>query len=167
MKDPYKVLRKQKKVNSRRKGNNFENIIAKMFNERFKTEEFCRTPGSGAFATTHNLPEHMKVYGDLITPEKFNFIIECKKGYNKVGISDLFKPGCEVWDFIKKSERDAKISGKPSIIIWKQDRKEPLVIIKRSLIEGYNIEGLNLFNEYKIVLLKEIIKLYDYFWFRV
>ena len=94
MKDDFDVspLRKKKKVNSRAKGNRFENKIAKTLNERFDTKEFCRTPGSGAFATTHKLPEYLKVYGDLITPEKFKFIIECKKGYNEEQVSDLLNP---------------------------------------------------------------------------
>ena len=78
MKDEFDItpLKKKKKVNSRAKGNRFENKIAKMLNERFKTKEFCRSPGSGAFATTHTLPEYLKIYGDLITPERFKYVIE-------------------------------------------------------------------------------------------
>ena len=66
-------FKKKKRVNSRRKGNAFEREIAKLLNTRFNTTDFCRSPGSGAFATTHLLPQYMKVYGDLITPENFNF----------------------------------------------------------------------------------------------
>ena len=93
MKDDCDVtpLLKKKRKNSRRKGNNFENKICKTLNERFKTEEFCRTPGSGAFATTHKLPEYLQIAGDLITPSNFRFLIECKNGYSKdLKISDFF-----------------------------------------------------------------------------
>ena len=83
-KNPKKILElenefyKKRPVNSRRKGSNFERAIAKKLNGRFETEEFCRTPGSGAFGTTHkNLPDHLKIHGDLITPERFLYVIEC------------------------------------------------------------------------------------------
>ena len=70
---------KKKRVNSKRKGSTFERKIAKMLNERFDTKEFSRTPGSGAFATSHrNLPEHLRIQGDLITPSNFPFVVECK-----------------------------------------------------------------------------------------
>ena len=57
---------KKKRVNSKRKGSNFERKIAKILNERFETKEFNRTPGSGAFATTHkDLPDHLRIQGTL------------------------------------------------------------------------------------------------------
>ena len=74
-----KKLGKKKRVNSKAKGGAFERQIANILNERFDTKEFNRTPGSGAFATTHQLPEHITVAGDLITPLKFKFCIECKR----------------------------------------------------------------------------------------
>ena len=89
MKDSYdmkKLRKKKKRINSRSKGNSYEREVCKLLNERFETNEFSRTPGSGAFATTHNLPEHLKIYGDVITPIKFKYCIECKKGYNKEDI---------------------------------------------------------------------------------
>ena len=82
---------KKKRVNSKRKGSTFERKIAKMMNERFDTKEFSRTPGSGAFATSHkNLPENLRISGDLITPITFPFVVECKNGYD-VQLDDLFK----------------------------------------------------------------------------
>jgi hypothetical protein len=72
---------KKPRVNSKRKGAAFERKIAKLLNERFDTTEFNRTPGSGAFGTTHALPQHLIVQGDLITPQNFKYVIECKNGY--------------------------------------------------------------------------------------
>ena len=82
--DLSNLRKKPKRKNSRTKGNTFERQIAKALNDRFDTTEFSRSPGSGAFATTHSLPDHLKIYGDLITPQKFKFCIECKKGYNNM-----------------------------------------------------------------------------------
>tara|TARA_R100000426_G_scaffold28209_5_gene23601 strand:+ start:34962 stop:35483 length:522 start_codon:yes stop_codon:yes gene_type:complete len=130
MKDDFDVspLRKKKKVNSRAKGNRFENKIAKTLNNRFGTKEFCRTPGSGAFATTHKLPEYLKVYGDLITPEKFKFIIECKKGYDNEQVSDLLNPKSIISKMIAQAHRDSKKSSRKFLLFIGQNRKEPLAI---------------------------------------
>ena len=123
---PLKKTRK-KKVNSRAKGNRFENKVAKMLNERFETDEFCRSPGSGAFATTHKLPKHLQLYGDLITPEKFRFVIECKKGYNSEGISELLNPKSNTLSMIAQASRDSVRANKKFLLIVGQDRKDPIV----------------------------------------
>ena len=93
---------KPKRKNSRTKGNTFERQVAKLLNDRFKTTEFSRSPGSGAFATTHRVPDHLKIYGDLLTPEKFKFCIECKKGYNNLNLYSLYNNSSELWKFIEQ-----------------------------------------------------------------
>ena len=134
MKDDFDVtpLKKKKKVNSRAKGNRFENKIAKILNERFDTKEFCRTPGSGAFATTHTLPEYLKVYGDLITPEKFKYVIECKKGYDGEQVSDLLNPKSTISKMIDQAHRDSKKSSKKFLLIIGQNRQEPVAITNQT-----------------------------------
>jgi len=126
---------KKKRKNVRQKGNTFENKIAKLFNEVFETTEFMRSPGSGAFATTHKLPEHLKISGDLITPKNFKFIIECKKGYNKEGISSLLNNNSKIYDFIGQADRDAKREIKNFLICWMQDRQKIMVFLRKDLFE--------------------------------
>lgn len=150
MKDNFDVtpLRtaKKKKVNSRAKGNRFENKVAKMLNEKFETDEFCRSPGSGAFATTHKLPKHLQLHGDLITPEKFKFVIECKKGYNSEGVSELLNPKSNTLSMIAQASRDSTRANKKFLLIVGQDRKDPIVFTNEEpaqnsssflLFEGY------------------------------
>lgn len=120
---------KKKRKNSKNKGNKFERDVAKILNETFNTTEFIRSPGSGAFATTHSLPDHMKMSGDLITPKNFPFIIECKKGYNKENIGSIFNPKSNLISFIEQAERDSSREKKDFLVILHQDRKEPLVIM--------------------------------------
>ena len=136
MNDDYDLspLKKKKRKNSRQKGNKFENDVCKILNERFKTTEFCRTPGSGAFATTHTLPKHLTIGGDLITPKNFKFLIECKKGYNKnLQIPELFS--CKSWisGVLYKVLAESEKYQKSPLLIIKQDRKEELVIIPSKL----------------------------------
>lgn len=145
MKDDFDVspLKKKKKVNSRAKGNRFENKIAKMLNERFNTEEFCRSPGSGAFATTHKLPEYLKIYGDLITPENFKFIIECKKGYNEEQISELLNPKSTTLKMIAQAHRDSQKSSRKFLLIIGQNRRDPIAITNEMLlpVKGPTLKG--------------------------
>ena len=166
-------LKKKKRVNSKAKGGAFERQIAKMLNEQFDTQEFSRTPGSGAFATTHQLPEHITVAGDLITPLNFKFCIECKKGYNDQTIYSLLDYNSKIWQFIEQCEKDAKKMNKVPMIIYKQDRKDILVITYKDMFTTMipsitifkdNIERLTNIN-YSIYKLKDIIGDYKEKWF--
>ena len=149
---------KKKRVNSKRKGSNFERQVAKQLNERFRTKEFSRTPGSGAFATSHkNLPDHLKIQGDLITPNKFKFIVECKNGYD-VQIDDLFKRKSDVHNFIRQAQSDAAASKKEWLVIYKKTRRMALVMVG----EPYNARPeLVLNSQYYIYPLEEFLKLPD------
>jgi hypothetical protein len=137
MKDDFDVskllTKKSKRINSKAKGGRFERKIAEILNERFKTKDFCRTPGSGAFATTHTLPEHLKIYGDLITPKSFKFIIECKSGYNKEGVSELFNPNSILRKMIDQAARDSFKCSKNFIVVLGQDRKDIIILTDATL----------------------------------
>ena len=154
-------LKKKKRLNSRAKGNSFERKVAKILNERFNTKDFSRTPGSGAFATTHSLPKHLKIYGDLITCENFRFVIECKKGYNKENLSSLFSKKSEFWKFIKQAEKESENSEKPFIILLQQDRKEVMCVVK-NFHHTLNPEILEVkIKNYSIFLLSDLLTLDD------
>jgi len=132
MEDNYdlKDMRKKpQRKNSRAKGHGFERQVAKLLNDRLDTTEFSRTPGSGAFATTHTLPDHLKIYGDLITPEKFRYCIECKKGYNNINLYSLYNNSSEIWDFLDQSRKDSQKCQKIPMMLLKQDRKAILAFI--------------------------------------
>ena len=172
MKDDYDIspLKKKKKVNSRAKGSSFERQIAKLLNDRLRTTEFSRTPGSGAFATTHSLPDHLKIYGDLITPQNFRYCIECKKGYNNQNLYSLFNKSSEFWKFIEQCQKDSDKCDKLPMVIFKQDRQPTLLIIPHHVeVEQTHyyiqIENINTQTKYKVYLFDEIIKAEpDRFW---
>ena len=93
-----------------------------------------RTPGSGAFATTHKLPKHLQIEGDLITPKNFMFLIECKKGY-KFTISDLMNTTSEFWNIVRKLEHQSIKQDKNSLLIFQQDREHIYCLITSDLID--------------------------------
>ena len=154
---------KKKRVNSRRKGNAFERKMASSLNERFDTKEFARTPGSGAFATTHkNLPEHLKIQGDLITPQNFKFVIECKSGYT-LELDDPFKKNSDLWDFINQAKRDASTANKDWMVIYKKTRRTTLVIVGNShpVHRRMEING-----EYFVYAYEDFVRLDDSWFFQ-
>jgi hypothetical protein len=161
-KDPNAILElenkfyKKPRINSRTKGNAFERALAKKLNLRFDTTEFCRTPGSGGFATTHKLPEHLHVHGDLITPKDFKFIIEAKRGYD-IKFEDIWKPKSKLFEFIAQATRDGEAGKKPWLLIYKKDRQKEIVICEVSLpsIPKATIKQYNLY------LLEDILALPD------
>lgn len=165
MEDNYDIsgLKKKKKKNSRTKGSTFERQIAKMLNERLGTTEFSRTPGSGAFATTHSLPDHLKIYGDLITPQNFKYCIECKKGYNNINLYSLYNDSSDFWKFINQCQKDADKCGKVPLVIFKQDRQPTLAIIPSNIEPDQSyycltLEDKDKINKYKIYLFDELLK---------
>tara|TARA_Y100000296_G_scaffold16989_2_gene19976 strand:+ start:1581 stop:2102 length:522 start_codon:yes stop_codon:yes gene_type:complete len=172
MKDNYDLSKlKSKKpkarTNSRQKGAGFERKIAKIFNDTFNTTEFSRTPGSGAFATTHSLPEHLKIHGDLITPKDFKFCIEAKKGYNKESLDSLFNKKSNLWSFINQTIRDAEKAHKEPLLIIQQDRQQILALTNKNIFPNnlYNIEINTQEKTYSIFLFKDLLDLSNSYWF--
>ena len=168
MKDNYDIsaLKKKKRVNSRAKGSSFERSIAKILNDRFNTTEFSRTPGSGAFATTHTLPAHLKIYGDLITPQNFKYCIECKKGYNKENLYSLYNYSSDFWKFIDQCEKDSEKCQKIPLVIFKQDRQQTLAIVPYDILyQSNNYIEIHKENKiYRIYLFNDLLKENDYLW---
>jgi len=149
----------KKRTNSKAKGSRFERKVASLFNDRFKTKEFSRTPGSGAFATTHSLPDHLQIYGDLITPKNFNYCIECKKGYKNININHLLDYSSQLWKFINQCEKDAKKCNKEPMVIFQQDRQPILCIVKCwQTHENQIVLGTT---GYKVILFEEALSVWS------
>jgi len=162
----FSALKKKKRVNSRAKGSSFERSVAKILNDRFNTTEFSRTPGSGAFATTHALPDHLKIYGDLITPLNFKYCIECKKGYNKENLYSLYNYSSDFWKFVDQCEKDSEKCHKIPMVIFKQDRQKTLAIVPYNILYKSNnyIEIHKEEKTYRVYLFDDLLKELDYFW---
>ena len=84
---------------SKTKGNKFENDMVKLLNEVYSTEEFSRTPNSGAIMGRSNwgrkqgLSENVKrtLGSDLIVPDNFKFAVECKHYADTPNYSQIIK----------------------------------------------------------------------------
>jgi len=167
MEDSYdfeKLRKKPKRKNSKAKGSAFERKVAKILNEHFETTDFQRSPGSGAYATTHNLPDHLKIYGDLITPKNFIYTIECKKGYNDLDIYSLLDHKSKIYKFIEQAETDANKAKKEAIVLMAQDRRDIIALIKQDSHISNQLK-LNkkriiyILHDYILVSLKDILSI--------
>lgn len=84
---------------SKNKGNKLERDMRDLLNDTYETEEFARTPGSGAIMGQSNFQRNAgladvtkKTLGsDLICPEWFNFSVECKNYADKPNYSTIIK----------------------------------------------------------------------------
>ncbi len=167
MEDSYnfeKLRKKPKRKNSKAKGSAFERKVAKILNEHFETTDFQRSPGSGAYATTHTLPDHLKIHGDLITPKNFIYSIECKKGYNDLDLYSLLNPNSKIYEFIKQAEKDADQAKKEAIVLMAQDRRDIIALIKEDshISNQLNLNKkriIHILNNYILVSFKDVLSI--------
>lgn len=156
---------KKPRKNSRRKGANYERKLAKQFEDRFD-QPFMRTPGSGAFATTHRGKGILnEMRGDLIVPQGFKFLIEAKSGYvSHLYMDKLFDPRSKLYEFIRQAKRDAEKAHKEWMVIWKGDRKKDLVFTQHDRFPSSPKVVVNT-NCY-MYKLENLINMPDCFWFK-
>jgi Holliday junction resolvase len=132
-----KEFGRKKRVNSKQKGSRFERDIVKFLNERFGNYgKFARTPGSGAFATTHDLPDHIILHEDIIAPKNFQFLIECKNGYD-LDLTDLFNFNSQLYKWIQKLEAKSFENAQKWCIIYKKNRNKKVIITNKEVKEEY------------------------------
>jgi hypothetical protein len=123
---------------SKNKGNKFENDIVKAFNQLHKTEEFRRTPNSGAMMGRSNamkfagLSESVQrtLSSDIITPDWFPFAIECKHYGDKPNYAALIKENDTTLDrWLGEAIFDAANQNLHPMLCFKTDRKGTHVAI--------------------------------------
>ena len=123
---------------SKTKGNKFENDIVKCFNELHETEEFRRTPNSGAMMGRSNaakfagLSESVQrtLSSDIITPEWYPFAIECKHYGDKPNYAAIIKENDSTLDhWLGEAIFDAINQELHPMLCFKTDRKGAHVAI--------------------------------------
>jgi hypothetical protein len=165
-----KAKKKKKKANSKDKGRRFENNLCKVLKNRFGFE-FTRTIGSGnRWGQVSFLPHHAQqtFSGDLVCPENFKFVIECKGGYNDIDIHGAFEKGIASLDkWIKQAEDEGERCGRTPIICWKKDYKPWLSLIELSNFdEPYKLFDYHFkYRNYIMFPLLEILKFEDNFFY--
>lgn len=125
---------KKKKKNSKNKGNRGERNLVEILNKRFNTKEFSRVVGSGNrwSQVSHVAKNYI---GDIVCPENFKFVIECKFGYPQIDLFKSLTGGDPLLDsFLKQAQEDGKRSCKDCLLFWKRDRQPWLTFIKTKIL---------------------------------
>ncbi len=117
---------------SKAKGNKFEYDVVKVLNDVYSTEEFSRTPNSGAMMGRSNwgknqgLAENVKrtLGSDIIVPDWFKFSVECKHYKDKPNYSEIIKgPDTTLDHWLGESVYDAINLNLHSLLFFKTNRK--------------------------------------------
>ena len=125
---------------SKTKGNNFERVVAKLLSETYKDiykvdDAFQRNISSGSiFGGTNKrdtLQETMIYVGDIITPNDFKYVIECKHYATPFTINALITQNCSQLDkWISQVTHDSEVASKKPILIVKYNNIKPFCLVK-------------------------------------
>jgi hypothetical protein len=128
--DPFNNAPK-KRINSKKKGNRWENQVCKILGSAFD-DVFRRVPMSGGFVGGKNKfrnyfvneDAQSQLTGDLITPSWFPFIVECKNYNDSPKVHNLLSIGDKDLDqWIKQAKDEAKTAKKEWLIIFNMTSK--------------------------------------------
>ena len=161
--------KKKKGIKSGQKGKRVERDLVKVLTERFGLG-FSRSVGSGnRWGQVSNLPKHAQdtFSGDLVCPEDFKWVFECKGGYNEIDLNGAFDGGnTELDAFLKQAEDESKRTGRTPMLCWRKDRKPWLAFMKTTdLPPGYDVAYMLKYREWTAVNLQELLeKTEDSFW---
>jgi hypothetical protein len=155
----------KKRINSKRKGNSNELLIATLLSKRFG-KAFKRVPMSGGWGTTNENTDVRQdakeiLSGDIICPPDFRFSIEVKsrKEFNFWDL--LNKEDTEIDEWIKQAEREAKTSKKKFLLIVRINNKKPFAILKSDYFTSYVS-----YKDYTMIRLDYLLEMPDTFFFK-
>jgi hypothetical protein len=128
---PFDNEKNKKRINSKKKGNRWELQVCKILGSAFD-DEFRRVPMSGGFVGGRNKFRNYfvnenaqsQLTGDIITPEWFPFIIECKNYNDSPKIHNLLSIGDkDLDDWVRQAKDEAKTAKKDWLIIFNMTSK--------------------------------------------
>lgn len=160
--------RKKKKLNSGAKGKRVERELVKILNERFGGG-FSRSVGSGnRWGQVSSLPKHAQdtFSGDIVCPEQFAFVFECKGGYDDTDLVSVFDNGIALLDdFLKQADMESEKTNRKSILTWKKSRKPWVAFMKTVNLPHMNWKYRLVYREWSAVPLMELLEASDDYFF--
>lgn len=121
---------KRKKKNSKNKGGRGELALVKILNKRFDSQEFSRVSGSGNRWSQVQFVKRDYI-GDIVSPDNFKFVIECKFGYDDIDVYRVVTEGhSQIDSFLKQAKDDAKRADRTPLLCWKRTRRPWLAFFR-------------------------------------
>jgi Holliday junction resolvase len=178
--DLKKRQSRKKGIHSKNKGNRGEREVAKIFNDHFGRilsenldwGRFYKSDGSGARGHRHlGAGGQSACIGDLLTPDNFKFVIECKLGYGDViDLNNAFYDGVSKLDeFLQQVEDDAeRTSGKRKpMLIWRKDRQKHLVFLKAVDVPDQEFVYSMKYRDWTVISMLDLLCFSDDFFFEL
>jgi len=130
-----------KKVNGKNKGNSYERKIANLLSQRFQPilgieKGFRRNGDSGSYfggsnqarTQTHNLD--YAIFGDIICPQNFQFVIECKHYKTPPSWQSFLDGSVKQWDdWVAQNDQDCLNAKLPGALIIKYNNVSDMVFL--------------------------------------
>ncbi len=172
-------MTEKKSVNGKRKGNQYERVIANKLSDRFIgytgiPNSFRRNADSGSFfggknkERISNYSMDKASFGDIVCPNNFNFTIECKNYKEAPSFSSIIKGSVNLFDkWIDQAEQDALSASKDFIIAMKFNNVPDFILVKNVYIEKFKqISPKMLYKSYVIYTLSDVLSLDDSIFFK-
>ena len=145
---------------SKTKGNKLERDIRDVLNNMYDTEEFARTPGSGAIMGQSNFRKNAGLEdvtkrtlgSDIICPEWFPFSIECKNYADKPNYSTIIKGDDKTLSgWLGETVFDSINFKQIPMLIFRTDRKGTHVVLPACFSPALNTSHELRYNEFIII----------------
>jgi hypothetical protein len=158
--------------NSKKKGNRGELELVHILEDRFGKGRFKRVPSSGAYVggknkfINENLTQEQKetLSSDIITPEGFKFSLE-HKFYADISFWELFSDKSKWNEWIAQVNSDSEFVGKKPLLVIKYNSHKRIALIKEDDLTVGDAKVYFKWKGHKIVMLEDLLKLDDSFWF--
>jgi len=158
---------KPKRKKSGQKGKRVERQLVKVMVERFG-EGFSRSIGSGNRVwQVDALPKHAQdtFTGDLVCPEDFQWVFECKGGYDDVDLWQAITDGNATLDaFLKQAKLEAGNCGRKPMLCWKRTRKQWMAFVLRPHLPMMEFKNILRYGDWAGVPLADLLKAPDDYW---
>lgn len=170
---------KKKRVNSKGKGNGFENKISKIFAEAFAPMKFARTPGSGARVGGQNFgvfgsmfsQESLNMFvGDVVPineqdcERNFRFTVECKAYKDPDKLEALFGAS-NIYKWMEEVLVDCVKVKKEGIVVFKWNNTPIYTAVTKDVELPADIKRIVLTNGIQVAHLDDLLKYAD-FWLK-
>lgn len=155
------------------KGDAFERDVAKFFNQMYKVSSFARSPGSGALVGKTNYKKKAGLSAsaihtmicDIITPDDFPYVVECKFYADKPIFHTLIKDKertVDIW--LGEVEFDAKNADKKPMLVFKTNGKGAHMMIPREGIDMSEVPYYVVYRDYYLFGIEYAHTIKDQIW---
>lgn len=161
---------RKKTIKSGQKGKRKERELCKLLTKRFG-DIFSRSVGSGnRIRQVRHLPKHAQetFSGDVVCPENFKWVFECKGGYNDIDLNNAFDGGITLIDqFLEQAEKEGENTQRKPILCWKKDRRPWVAFVHAHELVActwWEFKYYMRYGDWIAVSLEELLQKEDSFW---